>query len=40
MPGNLASIRVLEKCGMQYVGDEIVDEHPAKTYEAVNPLIR
>lgn len=39
MPDNLASIRVLEKCGMQYVADEIVDEHPAKTYEAVNPLI-
>ena len=40
MPQNLASIRVLEKCGMQYVGDEVVDGHPAKTYEAVNPLIQ
>lgn len=40
MPQNFASLRVLEKCGMQYIGDEIVDEHPAKTYEAVNPLIR
>lgn len=40
MPQNTGSIRVLEKCGMQYVGEEVVDEHPAKTYEAINPLIR
>ena len=40
MPQNVASLRVLEKCGMQYVGDEVVDDHPAKTYEAFNPLIR
>jgi RimJ/RimL family protein N-acetyltransferase len=33
MPGNLASIKVLEKCGMKFVGEEIVDEHPARTYE-------
>ncbi len=39
MPGNLASIRVLEKIGMKYLYDEIVDEHPARTYEAINPLI-
>jgi [ribosomal protein S5]-alanine N-acetyltransferase len=39
MPDNIASIRVLEKCGMQYVCDEIVDDHPAKTYEAFNPLM-
>jgi [ribosomal protein S5]-alanine N-acetyltransferase len=39
MPDNKASIRVLEKCGMQYIGEEIVDEHPAVTYEAINPLI-
>lgn len=38
MPQNTASIRVLEKCGMQYVGEEIVDEHPALTYEAVSRL--
>lgn len=38
MPENIGSIRVLEKCGMQYVCDEIVDDHPAKTYEALNPL--
>ena len=39
MPQNIASIRVLEKCGMQYSREEIVDDHPAKTYEAFNPLI-
>ncbi len=39
MPGNIGSLKVLEKCGMHYVGEEIVDDHPAKTYEAFNPLI-
>ena len=38
MPQNVASLRVLEKCGMQYIGEDIVDGHPAKTYEAVNPF--
>ena len=40
MPQNTASLKVLQKCDMQYVGEEIVDEHPAKTYEIFNPLIR
>ncbi len=40
MPDNIGSLRVLEKCGMTYIGDEIVDEHPAKTYEILNPSIR
>ncbi len=40
MPGNLASLRVLEKCGMTFRREEIVDDHPAITYEAVNPLIQ
>ncbi|MGB3004996.1 MAG: GNAT family N-acetyltransferase [Chitinophagaceae bacterium] len=40
MPGNFASIRVMEKCGMQYIGEAIVDEHPAKIYEANNPFIQ
>ncbi|MBC7873561.1 MAG: GNAT family N-acetyltransferase [Ferruginibacter sp.] len=40
MPQNTASLRVLEKCNMQYLGEEEVDEHPAITYEAVNPFIR
>jgi [ribosomal protein S5]-alanine N-acetyltransferase len=39
MPQNLASLRVLEKCGMHYLGEEIVDEHPARTYVASHPLI-
>lgn len=36
MPQNIASIKVLEKCGMQYIGEEVVDDHPAKTYEILN----
>lgn len=39
MPANTGSLKVLEKCGMTYIGEEIVDEHPAKTYEIFNPLI-
>lgn len=39
-PGNLASTRVLEKCGMHYIGDQIVDGHPARTYIIYNPLIQ
>jgi RimJ/RimL family protein N-acetyltransferase len=39
MPQNGASLKVLEKIGMNYIGEEIVDDHPAKTYEALNPLI-
>jgi RimJ/RimL family protein N-acetyltransferase len=37
MPQNIASIKVLEKIGMKYIGDEIVDDHAARTYEAINP---
>ena len=40
MPENIGSLRVLEKCGMIYIGEDIVDNHPAKTYEILNPLIR
>ena len=29
---NIASLKVLEKIGMQYIKDEIVDECPVKTY--------
>jgi RimJ/RimL family protein N-acetyltransferase len=35
--GNLASLRVLEKIGMQYVRDEVIDDCPVKTYTAKNP---
>lgn len=40
MPENIASLRVLEKCDMKYIGEEEVDDHLAKTYEALNPFIR
>ncbi len=40
LPGNLASIKVLEKCGMQYVGEEFVEGHLHKTYQATNPSIK
>ena len=36
MPQNVGSIKVLEKCEMKYIGDDIVDDHLAKTYEAIN----
>lgn len=39
MPENTASIRVLKKCGMQFVNETVVDGHPAKTYELNNPFI-
>lgn len=39
MPQNTASIRVLEKCGMKFIGEEVVDDHPALTYEALYPFI-
>lgn len=39
MPSNIASIKVLENCGLSYVGEEMVDNHPARTYEIINPLI-
>lgn len=35
MPGNIASLKVLEKCGMKYIGEEMVDGHEARTYEIV-----
>lgn len=39
LPGNIASIRVLEKCGMQYIGEEVIEGLLHKTYEAVHPSI-
>ncbi|MGQ0737858.1 MAG: GNAT family N-acetyltransferase [Bacteroidota bacterium] len=39
LPGNEASMKVLAKCRMQYVGEEIVEGLLHKTYEAINPLI-
>lgn len=36
---NIASIKVLEKIGMQFSREEIVDGCPVKTYTALDPLI-
>ncbi|MBL7745733.1 MAG: GNAT family N-acetyltransferase [Chitinophagaceae bacterium] len=38
-PANAGSCRVLEKCGMNYIGDQVIEVHPARTYELFNPLI-
>lgn len=40
MPENKGSLKVLEKCGMKYVGEDVVDGHPAITYDIFNPSIR
>ena len=37
MPQNIASLKVLEKCGMKFVCEELVDGYPARTYEIYNP---
>ena len=37
---NIGSWKVLEKCGMIYIGDEEVDGYPVKTYEIWNPSVR
>jgi RimJ/RimL family protein N-acetyltransferase len=37
-PDNIGSWMVLEKCGMEYIGQGIVDGYPARTYEIYNPL--
>lgn len=36
---NTASLKVLEKIGMQYLKDEVVDSCPVKTYIAINPQL-
>lgn len=40
LPENLASIKVLEKCGMEYLGEEFIDGHLHKTYQATNPAVQ
>jgi len=40
LPCNKASIKVLEKCAMQYVGQEVVEGLLHETYELINPNIR
>jgi RimJ/RimL family protein N-acetyltransferase len=39
LPGNISSIKVLERCGMNYVGEELVDGYLHKTYQIINPFI-
>lgn len=36
---NLASIQVLEKIGMHFIGEGIVDDCPVKTYSKTNPAL-
>ena len=40
LPGNLASIKVLEKCGMKYLYEEVVQGYLHKTYQVTNPAIK
>lgn len=35
---NLASLAVLQKTGMQYTGEAVIDECPVKCFVALNPL--
>ena len=37
---NIGSWKVLEKCGMNYIGDDEVDGYPVKTYELYRPSVR
>jgi ribosomal-protein-alanine N-acetyltransferase len=39
LPGNIASLKVLEKCGMVYIGEEVIEGLLHKSYEAINPSI-
>ena len=38
--GNIASWKVLEKCGMTYIGNDEIDNYPVKTYEIYHPSVR
>jgi RimJ/RimL family protein N-acetyltransferase len=40
LPENKASLKVLEKCEMNYLGEEVIDGLLHKTYEIANPFIR
>jgi RimJ/RimL family protein N-acetyltransferase len=39
LPGNQASIKVLEKCGMSYICEEVIEGWLHKTYQISNPAI-
>jgi RimJ/RimL family protein N-acetyltransferase len=40
LPGNIASIKVLEKCGMNYIGQQIVQELLHETYELTSVSLK
>jgi len=40
LPGNLTSIKVLEKCGMKYLREEVMHGYLHKTYQVTNPAIK
>ena len=40
LPENKASIKVLEKCGMSHVGQEVIEGLLHETYELITPHIR
>jgi len=40
LPDNKASMKVLEKCGMRWLGQEMVEGLLHETYELINPHIR
>jgi len=40
LPVNLASIKVLEKCGMKYLQEEVMYGYLHKTYQVTNPAIK
>lgn len=37
---NIGSWKVLEKCGMTFIGEEKIKGYPNKTYEIFNPSVR
>ena len=37
---NIGSWKVLEKCGMTYIGVQEVDDYPVRTYEIFNPSVK
>lgn len=39
MPANIASVKVLEKIGMRFIGEGIEDDKTVLAFEAVNPFI-
>ena len=40
VPANLDSIKVLEKCGMEFLREEVIQGYLHKTYQVNNPAIK